>query len=226
MRVLVVEDEAKIARFLAKGLQEEGYDVDIASDGEEALDFATATTYDLILLDLMLPKLGGITVCRRLRENNMAVSILVLTAMDSVKDRVMGLDAGADDYLVKPFNFDELLARMRALLRRPSTLVPHQLSADDLVLDLLSHRVERSGQSIELTSKEFALLEYLMRNKGRAVTRQEIRENAWGCGAGAEHESNIVEVYISYLREKVDDGHAKQLIRTVRGVGYTICEDP
>lgn len=226
MRVLVVEDEAKIARFLARGLQEEGYDVDIASDGEEAMDSATSTVYDLILLDLMLPKLDGMTVCRRLRNENMDASILILTAMDSVKDRVIGLDAGADDYMVKPFNFDELLARMRALLRRPSSITPNQLQADDLVLDLVSHRAERKGASVELTSKEFQLLEYLMRNKGRAVTRQEIRENAWGCDGNGDHESNIVEVYISYLREKIDGGHVKQLIRTVRGVGYTLCEDP
>ncbi len=226
MRVLVVEDEAKIARFLARGLQEEGYDVDIASDGEEAMDSATSTVYDLILLDLMLPKLDGMTVCRRLRSSNMDASILILTAMDSVKDRVIGLDAGADDYMVKPFNFDELLARMRALLRRPSSITPNQLQADDLVLDLVSHRAERNGTSVELTSKEYQLLEYLMRNKGRAVTRQEIRENAWGVDVNGDHESNIVEVYISYLREKIDGGHVKQLIRTVRGVGYTLCEDP
>ena len=226
MRVLVVEDEAKIARFIAKGLQEEGYAVDIASDGEEAMSCATLTTYDLILLDLLLPKVDGITVCRQLRELNMAVSILVLTAMDSIKDRVMGLDAGADDYLVKPFDFEELLARIRALLRRPSALIPNQLQTDDLVLDLLSHKVERKGVTVELTSKEFALLEYLMRNKGRALSRSEIREHAWGDESGGDHESNIVDVYISYLRDKVDGGHVQQLIRTVRGVGYTICEDP
>ncbi len=226
MRVLVVEDEAKIARFIAKGLQEEGYDVDIASDGEEAMSSAISITYDLILLDLMLPKLDGMTVCRRLRHKNMDASILVLTAMDSVKDRVVGLDAGADDYMVKPFNFDELLARMRALLRRPSAIIPNQLQTDDLVLDLMSHRVERGGVHIELTSKEFSLLEYLMRNKGRTVSRRQIRESAWGCDVDGEHGSNIVEVYISYLREKIDEGHLKQLIRTVRGVGYTLCEDP
>ncbi len=226
MRVLVVEDEPKIARFIAKGLREEGYAVDIASDGEEAMSCATSTTYDLIILDLMLPKLGGTTVCRRLRKAGAAVSILVLTARNSVQDRVMGLDAGADDYLVKPFDFDELLARMRALLRRPQALVPNQLRADDLVLDLLSHRVERKGVAVELTSKEFSLLEYLMRNKGRELTRGQIKEDAWGCDGGSDHETNIVDVYISYLREKVDEGHVKQLIRTVRGVGYTLCEDP
>jgi DNA-binding response OmpR family regulator len=226
MRVLVVEDEAKIARFISKGLQEEGYAVDIASDGEEAMSCAMSTTYDLILLDLMLPKLDGITVCRQLRDLNMAVSILVLTAMDSVKDRVVGLDAGADDYLVKPFDFEELLARIRALLRRPSALIPNQLQVDDLVLDLLSHKVERKGMTIELTSKEFSLLEYLMRNKGRALSRSEIREHAWGDESDGDHETNIVDVYISYLREKVDGGHVKQLIRTVRGVGYTLCEGP
>ncbi len=226
MRILVVEDEAKIARFLAKGLQEEGYAVDIASDGEEAMASATSTTYDLILLDLMLPKLDGTSVCRQLRERSMPVSILVLTAKNSVKDRIIGLDAGADDYLAKPFDFDELLARMRALLRRPSAIVPNHLQVDDLVLDLVSHRAERNGDSVDLTAKEFQLLEYLMRNKGRVVTRRDVRENAWGFEPKGEHESNIVEVYISYLREKIDGGHVKQLIRTVRGVGYTICEDP
>ncbi len=226
MRILVVEDEAKIARFLAKGLREEGYAVDIASDGEEAMASATATTYDLILLDLMLPKLDGTSVCRQLRERSMPVSILVLTAKDSVKDRVMGLDAGADDYLVKPFEFDELLARMRALLRRPSAIVPNHLRVEDLVLDLVSHRAERNGSIVDLTTKEFQLLEYLMRNKGRVVTRRDVREKAWGFEPNGEPESNIVEVYISYLREKIDGGHVKQLIRTVRGAGYTICEDP
>jgi heavy metal response regulator len=223
MRILVVEDEQKIARFIRKGLAEEGYAVDIARNGEEALSYAASAPYDLIILDLLLPKIDGITVCRRLRESDLTVAVLMLTAKDSIEDRVTGLDAGADDYLVKPFAFAELLARIRALLRRPQSATSNILQVSDLVLDLTRHRAERNGAPIELTPTEYALLEYLMRNPCQVLTRTQIMQHVWDYDFFAG--SNIVDVYIRYLRKKIDEGHEKRLIKTVRGAGYTICED-
>jgi heavy metal response regulator len=223
MRILVVEDEQKIARFIRKGLGEEGYAVDIARDGEEALSYASSAPYDLIILDLLLPRVDGITVCRRLREFNLTVSVLILTAKDSIEDRVTGLDAGADDYLVKPFAFAELLARIRALLRRPRNATPNILQVADLVLDVTRHRAERNGTPIDLTPKEYSLLEYLIRNRCQVLTRTQILEHVWDYDFYGG--SNIVDVYIRYLRKKIDDGHDKKLIKTVRGAGYTLCGD-
>jgi len=222
MRILVVEDEPKIARFIKKGLTEEGYAVDVARDGEEALAFARAAPYDLIVLDLMLPKIDGITVCRKLRKDDIEVSLLILTAKDSIEDRVLGLDAGADDYLVKPFAFAELLARIRALLRRPQAMSSNVLQVGDLVLDVQKHRVERGGVQVELTSRELSLLEYMMRNPCQVLTRTQIMEHVWNYDFYAG--SNVVDVYIRYLRKKIDEGHDDKLIKTMRGVGYSICE--
>lgn len=223
MRLLVVEDEYKIARFIRKGLIEEGYAVDIARNGEEALSYATSAPYDLIILDLLIPKIDGITVCRRLRESSLAVAILILTAKDSIEDRVTGLDAGADDYLVKPFAFAELLARIRALLRRPQSMTSNILQVSDLVLDLTRHRAERNGAPVDLAPTEYSLLEYLMRNACQVLTRTQILQHVWDYDFYGG--SNIVDVYIRYLRKKIDEGHHKKLIRTIRGVGYSICED-
>ncbi len=223
MRVLIVEDEPKIARFIDKGLREEGYAVDIARNGEDALLFARSAPYDLIILDLLLPKIDGVTVCRRIRDSNLSVSILILTAKDSIEDRVTGLDAGADDYLVKPFAFTELLARMRALLRRPRAAANNLLQIGDLVMDIVKHRAERGGVQIDLTQKEYSLLEYMMRNQGQALTRTQIMEHVWNYDFYTG--SNVVDVHIRYLRKKIDEGHNIKLIRTVRGVGYTICEE-
>jgi len=222
MRILVVEDEPKIARFIKKGLTEEGYAVDVARDGEEALAFARAAPYDLIVLDLMLPKIDGITVCRKLRKDDIEVSLLILTAKDSIEDRVLGLDAGADDYLVKPFAFAELLARIRALLRRPQAMSSNVLQVGDLVLDVQKHRVERGGVQVELTSRELSLLEYMMRNPCQVLTRTQIMEHVWNYDFYAG--SNVVDVYIRYLRKKIDEGHDDKLIKTMSGVGYSICE--
>jgi len=223
MRILVVEDEAKIARFVKKGLSEEGYAVDVARTGEDAISYAASAPYDVVILDLMLPRIDGITVCRRLRESDLSVSILILTARDSVEDRVAGLDAGADDYLVKPFAFAELLARIRALLRRPKGTSHNLLRVGDLELDVARHRVIRAGSTIELTPREYSLLEYMMRNRCQVLSRTQILEHVWNYDFYAG--SNIVDVYIRYLRKKIDEEHEDKLIKTVRGVGYTICED-
>jgi DNA-binding response OmpR family regulator len=223
MRVLVVEDEPKIARFIRKGLTEEGYAVDVAGNGEEAIAYALSAPFDLIILDLLLPRVDGITVCRKVRESNMSVPILILTARDSIEDRVTGLDAGADDYLVKPFAFAELLARIRALLRRPRTSKPDILAVGDLSLDIVRHSVTRSESVIELTPKEYSLLEYMVRNKCQALTRTQILQHVWDYDFYAG--SNIVDVNVLYLRKKIDEGHEAKLIKTIRGVGYSICDD-
>jgi DNA-binding response OmpR family regulator len=223
MRVLVVEDEPKIARFIRKGLTEEGYAVDVAGNGEEAIAYALSAPFDLIILDLLLPRVDGITVCRKVRESNMSVPILILTARDSIEDRVTGLDAGADDYLVKPFAFAELLARIRALLRRPRTSKPDILAVGDLSLDIVRHSVTRSESVIELTPKEYSLLEYMVRNKCQALTRTQILQHVWDYDFYAG--SNIVDVNVRYLRKKIDEGHETKLIKTIRGIGYSICDD-
>ncbi|RME71937.1 MAG: DNA-binding response regulator [Chloroflexi bacterium] len=225
MRVLVVEDEERIARFLKKGLEEESYAVDIAPDGPAALDWVAGAEYDLILLDVMLPGLNGFEVCRILRDRGVQTPILMLTARDEVDDRVQGLDVGADDYLPKPFAFKELLARMRALTRRaaaastPSTT----LRLADLELDTITHVAKRGNREIELTAKEYALLEYFLRHPRRPLTRTMIRESIWGYDYyGA---SNVVDVYVRHLRRKLEANGEPPLIHTIRGVGYKI-DDP
>lgn len=223
MRILVVEDERRIAVFIKRGLEEEHYAVDVAYDGEEALDWADVVDYDLIVLDVLLPKKDGIQVCRELRAQGSRVPILMLTARDAVEDRVRGLDSGADDYLVKPFAFQELLARIRALLRRRGEVKTTHLQVGDLVLDTITHRATRSGRVIELTAREYALLEFLMRHPGQVLSRTQIAEHVWNYDFYST--SNIVDVYIRYLRRKVDEGFDVKLIETVRGVGYRIEAD-
>jgi heavy metal response regulator len=220
MRVLVVEDERKIAEFLRKGLRAEGYAVDVAADGEQGRFLAGTETYDLVILDLRLPKMDGLTLCRTLRAEKFAVPILMLTVRDSVKDKILGLDSGADDYLTKPFDFEELLARVRALLRKRGASEPTRLQVADLVLDLLAHKVERGAVPIPLTSKEFSLLEYLMRNAGVVVTRTMIAEHVWD--VHFDSFTNVIDVSINHLRSKVDRDFPRKLIQTVRGRGYIL----
>jgi two-component system copper resistance phosphate regulon response regulator CusR len=220
VRILVVEDDRKVGGFLQKGLREEQYAVDLARDGEEASDLASATDYDVIILDVMLPKKDGLVVCRELRESGVGTPILMLTALDAVEDKVAGLTGGADDYLTKPFSFEELLARVRALLRRGREPLPSVLRAGDLLLDPARRRIERSGKAIALTGKEYALLEYLMRNAGRVVSESMILEHVWDMNY--EGTSNVVNVYINYLRKKIDDPFPVKLIQTLRGQGYRL----
>jgi heavy metal response regulator len=223
MRILVVEDEKKIADFIRRGLKEEGYAVDMAHDGEEGLFLAKTNDYDLVLLDLMLPKLDGLTLCRKLKGAKVKAPVIMLTARNTVKEKVMGLDSGADDYLTKPFAFEELLARIRAILRKKDARAPTKLKAADLELDLLTHKVLRGPKEIELTTKEYSLLEYLMRNEGIIVTRTMISEHVWDIDFDTF--TNVIDVYINYLRNKVDSGFKKKLIHTVRGRGYILKEE-
>ena len=216
MRVLVVEDEAKLAGLLRRGLRREGMGVDVARDGEEALVRALATEYDLILLDLMLPGVDGFDVCRRLRAEQVWSPTLMLTARDGIEDRIRGLDSGADDYLVKPFSFDELLARIRALMRRAAPPRPTVLEVGDLRLDPASHRVWHGPAELSLTRREFALLETFMRHPGEVLTRFELLEHVWD--DSYENRSNVIEVYVGYLRDKLD----RDAIETVRGAGYRL----
>ena len=220
MRILVVEDEERIARFVKKGLEEESYAVDVAPDGPAALDWVAGASYDLILLDVMLPGLTGFEVCQILRQRGVTTPILMLTARDEVDDRVTGLDAGADDYLSKPFAFKELLARIRALTRRVAVLgMPEMmLKLADLSLDTISHVAKRGEREIELTAKEYALLEYLLRHARRPLSRTMIRENIWGYDYYGV--SNVVDVYVRHLRQKLESHGEPPLIHTVRGVGY------
>ncbi len=220
MRILLVEDETRVAGFIARGLREQTYAVDVAADGEQAVYLASVNSYDLIVLDLMLPIKDGYTVCRELRAAGLRVPILMLTARDAVDDRVAGLDSGADDYLVKPFDFKELLARLRALLRRSATLRPAVASVADLVLNTGSHRVERAGKAVSLTAREYALLEFLVLNQGRVVGREEIAEHVWD--ESFDPLSNIIDVYIRRLRGKLDAGFSPRLIHTLRGAGYLL----
>ncbi len=220
MRILVVEDERKIADFVKKGLKEAGYAVDVAADGEQGHFLAGTNDYDVIVLDVMLPKMDGMEFCRNIRKEKNPAPVIMLTAKDDVQDKVTGLDAGADDYLTKPFAFEELLARIRAVLRKKSGGVPTQLAVEDLALDLLSHKVFRAGKDIELTTKEYALLEYLMRNSGQVITRTMISEHVWDISFSTD--TNVIDVYINYLRRKIDDGHKKKLIHTIRGRGYSL----
>jgi heavy metal response regulator len=220
MRILIIEDEGKIAAFLKRGLKEEGYAVDVAADGEQGYFLASTQDCDLIILDLMLPGLDGLTLCRKLRAEGNEARILVLTARDKVGDKVQGLNAGADDYLTKPFAFEELLARARALLRKREAGAPTKLQVADLTMDLLAHKVLRAGREIELTAREFALLEYLLRNVGIVVTRTMIAEHVWD--VNFDTFTNVIEVYMSYLRDKIDRAFPDKLIQTVRGRGYVI----
>ena len=221
MRILVIEDDADLAQFIAKGLKEERYAVDLAADGEEGLSLALANPYDLLIVDIVLPKLDGLTVCRPLRAAGNHVPVLLMTARNTVEDKVSGFDMGADQFLTKPFAFAELLARIRALLRRGS-VQPEltRLKAGDLELDLMSRRVWREGKEIVLTNKEFALLEYLLRNPNRVLTRTSIIDHVWGL----THDpmTNIVDVHIRALRAKIDRRSSPPLITTVRGVGYML----
>ena len=220
MRVLVVEDERRIADFISKGLSEQGYGVDIAYDGEEALHWADVAEFDVIVLDVMLPIRDGIEVCRTLRERGSRTPILILTARDAIEDRVRGLDSGADDYLVKPFAFAELTARIRALTRREPAAKGTVLRAADLVLDTTTREVSRGGQHIDLTTKEYALLEYLMRHPNQVLTRTMIAEHVWNYDF--DNATNVIDVHIRNLRRKIDDPFPTKLIHTVRGAGYRI----
>jgi heavy metal response regulator len=222
MIILIVEDERGIASFIKKGLGAEGYTVDVAYDGERGLALAEANNYDLIILDIMLPKLDGVAVCRVLREEEKDTPILMLTAKDAIGDRVQGLDSGADDYLTKPFAFEELLARVRALLRRGGPKALPKLQVADLVLNPVTHEVQRGGRVVELTVLEYRLLHYLMRNVGRVLSRTLIEEHVWG--NAADSFTNIVDVYVSKLRKKVDQESEKKLIHTVREIGYVLKE--
>ncbi len=220
MRILLVEDEPSAATMLAKGLREEAYAVDVAADGERALELAYLNDYDLVILDVMLPRKGGFEVCRELRAAGSAVPVLMLTARDAVEDRVEGLDSGADDYLPKPFDFDELLARVRALLRRRPALYPEVIIVADLSINTRARRARRGGRDVELTAKEYALLEYLARRAGEVVGRADIAEHVWD--ESYDPFSKVIEVFIQRLRRKVDEGHDLKLIRTRRGEGYTL----
>ncbi len=221
MRILVVEDERKVAGFIRQGLEEEGHTVEVAADGTAALELVEAgPPYDLIVLDVMLPRRDGFAVLRALRERRDSTPVLMLTARDSVADKVTGLDLGADDYLTKPFAFDEFLARVRALLRRAGEQRLPVLRAGDLTLDPATREVKRGGRRITLTSREYALLEYFLRNAGRVLTRPMIAEHVWGIDFDAE--SNIIDVYVGYLRRKIDADGESRLLHTIRGAGYTL----
>jgi DNA-binding response OmpR family regulator len=221
MRILLVEDELQIADFIARGLSEHGYGVDVARDGEEALDWPAVADFDTIVLDVMLPKRNGIDVCRSLRQRGVRTPILMLTARDAVEDRVLGLDSGADDYLVKPFAFEELLARLRALSRREPALLGNELRISELLLDTATRQVSRSSTDVDLTTKEFAILEYLMRHPNQVLSRNLIAEHVWNYDF--ENSTNVIDVHVKNLRKKLDDREGK-LIQTVRGAGYRISD--
>jgi two-component system OmpR family response regulator len=223
MRVLVVEDEIKMARLLERGLGEEGYAVDVAGDGAEALWLAAENPYDIILLDLMLPDADGVETCRQLRERGIWAPVMMVTARDGIEDHVMGLDGGADDYITKPFSFVELLARIRALLRRPALERPAVLSVGDLRLDPATRQVWRGTTEVEVTTKEFALLEYFMRNPEQVLSRSRLIEHVWDFAYDGD--SNVVDVYVRYLREKIDRPFGKDSLQTVRGAGYRLHEE-
>jgi DNA-binding response OmpR family regulator len=221
MRILVVEDDQRLARALRRVLEEERYVVDEAHDGIEGEDLARDGVYDFVVLDVMLPGRDGIAVCRNLRRAKVATPVLMLTAKDTIEDRVTGLDAGADDYLVKPFASMELLARLRSLARRRTEeMLEPKLEIDGLVMDLVRHEVRRDGKEIDLTAREFALLEYFLRHPGQAMTRTQILSAVWRYNT--EVISNVVDIYVHYLREKIDRGFGKPLLRTIRGVGYSL----
>jgi DNA-binding response OmpR family regulator len=220
LRILLVEDEPSAARMLAKGLREHTYAVDVAADGDRALYQSGINDYDLIILDVMLPRMSGFDVCRELRAAGSAVPVLMLTARDAIDDRVEGLDTGADDYLTKPFDFRELLAHVRALLRRGQALQPDVIQFDDLEIDTRTRAVKRGGRGVYLTAKEYALLEYLARRAGAVVSRAEIAEHVWD--ENFDPFSNLIEVYVQRLRRKIDDGASMKLLHTRRGEGYAL----
>ena len=224
MRILVVEDEPELNRLLTKRLKAAGYSVDSCADGRDALDHLPGAEYDALVLDIMLPGVSGLEVLRRMRSTRNRTPVLLLTARDSIEDRVTGLDAGADDYLVKPFAFDELLARLRVLIRRGSGETSDVIAVADLVVDCAGRTVERAGIPVALSSKEFAVLEYLARNSGVVLSREKISRHIWNYDY--EGGSNVVDVYIRYLRKKLDDGHEPKLLHTVRGAGYVLREEP
>lgn len=220
LRFLVIEDELSLLKIIALRLKEEGYIVDTARNGKEDKDYIDAFEYDCIILDLMIPIIDGLTLLKEIRAKKVTTPVLILTAKDSIKDRVIGLDTGADDYLMKPFSFDELFARIRAILRRQKEKRDMILSIDDLKLNTITREVTRGDKVIELTSKEYSLLEYFLRNKNRVLTKSQIAENLWNFDF--DYSSNIVEVYIRYLRRKIDDNFENKLIHTIRGAGYVI----
>jgi DNA-binding response OmpR family regulator len=220
MRILLVEDEAKVASFIQKGLEEEQYQVDVVHDGEEGLNRALACEHDLIILDILLPKRDGMSILRELRARRVDIPVLILTAKDSVEDKVEGLNSGGDDYLSKPFAFAELLARSRALLRRRSPDRNVTLTVGDLTLDPVAHRVSRAGKAITLTSREYALLHYFMQHPDQILTRTMIVEQVWGYDF--DNFSNVVDVYVNYLRNKIDRSFTPRLLHTVRGIGYVL----
>jgi DNA-binding response OmpR family regulator len=224
MRILLIEDEKKVASFIKRGLREQHYAVDLVFDGEEGLFMAENNPYDLIILDRMLPKKDGLTICRELRRKKIITPILMLTALGETEDKVHGLDSGADDYLTKPFAFDELLARIRVLLRRPQAKKTTLLKIADLELDQLTHKVRRNGEEIVLTSTEYALLEYLMLHVNEVVTRTMISEHVWH--DDFDTYSNIINVYINYLRNKIDKDARIKLLHSIRGTGYILKEEP
>jgi len=218
--LLVIEDERKIREFLRTGLQEEGYSVEVAADGEEGLELASGNGYDLIILDLLLPRRDGVEVCRALRAQGIATPVLMLTARDTIPDRVAGLDVGADDYLTKPFALEELLARIRALLRREPVVRPTVLQVADLSLDPATHAVTRGDRTVDLTTREYQVLYLFMRHPGQILTRRVIEERVWGYDTTVE--SNVVDAYIRLLRRKIDHGQSAKLLHTVRGTGYVL----
>ena len=220
MKVLLAEDDQRIANFIIKGLRENAYAVDAAADGEDALYQAAINTYDAIILDVMMPVKDGFAVCRELRESGVKTPVLMLTARDAIDDKISGLDFGADDYLTKPFDFGELLARLRALLRRSSEIRPPKIVVEDLEIDTTAQTVRRGGREISLTTKEYTLLEYLAREKGKVLGRAEIAEHVWD--ESFDVFSNLIEVYVNRLRSKMDEGFAVQLIHTRRGAGYIL----
>jgi DNA-binding response OmpR family regulator len=223
MQFLIVEDETKVAGFIRQALEEEGHSVELAADGGEGFRLAMTVDYDLVILDLLLPERDGLEICRDLRASGRCMPILMLTARGALQDKVTGLDMGADDYLTKPFAVAELLARCRALLRRGSVSAPPVLTVGDLELSAATHQARRRGRSVALSAREFALLEYLMRNAGRVISREMILEHVWGFDF--EGGRNVVDVYINYLRNKIDKDEAVKLIRTVRGFGFRIGGD-
>ena len=220
MRILVVEDEKKVASFIKRGLAEEGYAVDVAPDGEEGVGMALDGVHDLIILDIHLPKMDGLGVLQELRKKKMDTPVLLLTVRATIEDKVLGLDAGADDYLTKPFAFEELLARVRALLRRRADAEPPVIQIADLTLDPARRLVSRGNAKIDLTPKEYALLAYFMRNPGRVLTRTMISEHVWDYTFDTI--TNVIDVYVNYLRKKIDTGRERKLIHTIRGVGYVL----
>lgn len=223
MRILLIEDEPKVASFIKKGLEEQSYEVEQAYDGVFGVKMALQHEYDLVILDVILPNMSGLQVCRQIRQQNTTVSILMLTALGSTDDKITGLDAGADDYLTKPFEFKELLARIRALTRRAAdTPISEVLQIDDLEMDLTRKKVQRAGKPVSLTAREFSLLHYLLRNRDRVVSRVDITEQVWE--TSFDTGSNVIDVYINFLRKKVDKGHPVKLIHTLVGMGYVMKE--